>query len=61
VKFVAVQYQLEILTLYVHFVAILENLQWLQKTLLKIIYVVVLIQIERIAHGVINHVIMIRP
>ena len=60
-KFVAVQYQLEILTLYVHFVAVLENLQWLQKTLLQIIYVVVLIQIEGIAHCVINHVIMIRP
>jgi hypothetical protein len=61
VKFVAEQYQLEILTLYVHFVVVLENLQWLQKTLLQIIYVVVLIRIERIAHGVRNLVITIRP
>ena len=33
VKFVAVQYHLELLTLYVRLVVVLENLHWLQKTL----------------------------
>jgi len=61
VKFVAVQCYLELLTLYVHFVIGLENLHCLQKALLKIIYVDVLLQIEGIAHGVRNHVIMIHP
>ena len=60
-KFVAVQYQLELLPLYVHLVPVLENLQRLQKALLSIMYVAVLIQIEGIAHGAINHVITIHP
>jgi len=61
VKFVAVQYHMELLPLYVHLVPVLENLQRLQEVLLKIIYVVVSIQIEEIAHGARNHAIMIHP
>ena len=61
VKFVAVPYHMELLPLYVHLVPVLENLQRLQEVLLKIIYVVVSIQIERIAHGARNHAIMIHP
>ncbi|HKX98035.1 MAG TPA: hypothetical protein VJL78_09425 [Candidatus Nitrosocosmicus sp.] len=60
-KFVAVQYHLELLPIYVHLVPILENLQRLQEALLKIIYVVVLIQIEGIALGARNPAIMIHP
>ena len=60
-KFVAIQYHLEFITLYVRLVLVLENLQRLQKALLHIIYVVVLIPIEGIAHGARNHVITIRP
>ncbi len=60
-KFAAVWYHLELLTPYVLLVPELENLQRLQKALWHIIYVIVLIQIEGIAHGARNHVIMIRP
>ncbi|MDN5868857.1 MAG: hypothetical protein L0H55_15840 [Candidatus Nitrosocosmicus sp.] len=60
-KFVAEQYLMELITHYVHLVPVLENLQWLQKAFLKIIYVVVLIRIDGIAHCARNHVIMMRP
>ena len=60
-KFVAIPYHLELLTLYVRPVLALENLQRLQKAPLHIIYVVVLIPIEGIAPGAKNHVIMIPP
>ena len=59
-KFVAVQYPLGLLTRYVRPVLELENLPRLQKALLQIIYVVVLMQIEGIAHGAKNHAITIR-
>jgi hypothetical protein len=61
VKFVGREYHLKLMRLYVRLVSVLENLQWLQKTLLQIISVVVLIQIEEIVHCAINHVIIIRP
>ncbi len=60
-KFAAVKYHLELLTPYVLLVPELEDLQRLQKALLQIIYVVVLMQIEGIALGARNHVIMTRP
>ena len=61
VKFVVVRYHLELLALYVHLVPELENLQRLQGTILHTMYVVVLTQIEGIAHCVRSHVIMTRP
>ena len=56
-----VQYNLKLLQIYVHFAIVIKNLHWLQKTLSRIIYVVVIKQIEEIVHGARNHAIMIRP
>jgi uncharacterized protein YjaG (DUF416 family) len=61
VKFVAVQCPQDLLTPYAHFVISLENLHHLQKIFSNIMYVVVILQIEGIAPGAINHVIMIHP
>ncbi len=53
---------LKLRTIYVHFVESIKESTLASKELtLHIIYVVVIIQIEGIAHGARNHVIMIRP
>ena len=60
-RFVVVQYPLELPAMHVPLVLVLENSQQLQKALFLNIFVVVLIQIERIVLCVRNHVIMIHP